>query len=164
MKSHRVIKAALLVGIAIAVCGCKPHGEPNATPDSIAVFRTNSPRLPVREVSRDIAKLLYGQNLIHDQEVNRKMNEAVLRITRGGEPPDSVMPAFHDWLGEWATAHPAQVEAARLAADGYDVEAYRASIRTDSTRKAQVDSVRLLVRDRVRRRVEEARGRMREQG
>jgi hypothetical protein len=98
--------------------------------------------------------MLYERNLISDPEVNRKMNEAVLRITKDGASPDSVMPNFLDWLEDWVDTHPAQAEAARLASGAYTMEARRMYVDTDSSRKAQTDSIRRLVRAIAKRRTE----------
>lgn len=100
--------------------------------------------------------MLYGRNLISNLEVNRKMNDAVLRITRAGAPPDSVMPQLLDWLKDWVSTHPLQVEASRLAGGAYTSEARRMYVDTDSSRKAQIDSIRQLVRDRAKRHIEVA--------
>jgi len=70
------------------------------------------------------------------------MNDAVLQIARDGASPDSVMPRFYGWLEDWMATHPAQVEAARLAGGAYSREARRTYVDTDSSRKAQIDSIR----------------------
>lgn len=61
-----------------------------------------------------VSELLYGQNLIGEPQVNAKMNEYVLAVSRDGVHADSVMPEFHWWLARWARAHPDRVAAARL--------------------------------------------------
>lgn len=72
-------------------------------------------RLPPSEASARVTDLLYGRNLIADPQVNAKMNEYVLAVSRDGVPADSVMPEFHRWLAAWARDHPDRVAAARLA-------------------------------------------------
>ncbi|HEX8361362.1 MAG TPA: hypothetical protein VF613_14710 [Longimicrobium sp.] len=98
--------------------------------------------------------MLYEQNLVSDPEVNRKMNQAALRIVEDGVPPESEIPLLLRWLEQWVATHPAQVEAARLAGGPYSPEARRLYIDTDSSRKAQTDSIRRLVRERAKRRIE----------
>lgn len=100
--------------------------------------------------------MLYERNLVSVPEVNQKMNEAVLRISRDGASPDSVMPLLFRWLEDWVAAHPAQVEAARLAGGAYTPEARRTYVDTDSSRKMQTDSIRRLVRSKAWRRIEAA--------
>lgn len=70
--------------------------------------------LPPDEASARVTDLLYGQNLIANPQVNTKMNEYVLAVSRDGVPVDSVMPNFHRWLTTWVQAHPDQALAARL--------------------------------------------------
>lgn len=70
--------------------------------------------LPPVEASARVSEMLYGQNLISDPQVNAKMNEYVLAVSRDGLPADSVMPEFHHWLVEWVRVHPNLVQAARL--------------------------------------------------
>jgi hypothetical protein len=70
--------------------------------------------LPPAEASVRVSEMLYGQNLISDPQVNAKMNEYVLAVSRDGVPADSVMPEFHRWLVEWVRVHPDLVDAARL--------------------------------------------------
>jgi hypothetical protein len=64
---------------------------------------------------RQVSELLYGRNLIADPEVNARMNEYVLQVSRDGRSADSVIPEFHEWLAAWARDHPDRVAAARLA-------------------------------------------------
>ena len=70
--------------------------------------------LPPAEASARVTELLYGQNLVADPQVNAKMNEYVLAVSRDGAPADSVLPEFHRWLEAWARTHPDRVAAARL--------------------------------------------------
>ena len=72
--------------------------------------------LPPAEASRQVSELLYGRNLIADPEVNARMNEYVLRVSRDGRSADSVIPEFHQWLASWARDHPDRVNDARVAA------------------------------------------------
>ena len=66
------------------------------------------------DASARVSELLYGRNLIADPQVNAKMNEYVLAVSRDGIPADSVMPEFHRWLDAWVRAHPDRAAAARL--------------------------------------------------
>lgn len=75
----------------------------------------NGQALASAEASARVSELLYDRGLIADAEVNRKMNEYVLAMSRDGFPPDSVMPAFARWLEAWARANPDRAAAARLA-------------------------------------------------
>lgn len=98
--------------------------------------------------------MLYERNLISDPEVNRKLNDAVLRITRDGASPGSVMPNFLRWLEDWVSTHPIEVEAARLAGSAYTPEARWLYADTDSSRKAQTDSIRRMVWARAKHHIE----------
>lgn len=98
--------------------------------------------------------MLYERNLISDPEVNRKMNEAVLRIMQDGASPDSVMPNFLSWLEDWVSTHPAQVESARLTGGAYTAEARRLYVDTDSSRRVQTDSIRRLILQSAKGRIE----------
>lgn len=71
-------------------------------------------RLPPAEASARVSEMLYGQNLISQPQVNARMNEYVLAVSRDGVPADSVMPEFHRWLVEWVRVNPNLVDAARL--------------------------------------------------
>lgn len=88
----------------LALGGCGGEGVPEG-PE----------RLSAAEASARVSELLYERNLVSDPEVNAKMNEYVLAVSRDGVPADSVMPRFHRWLEGWARAHPNRVAAARLA-------------------------------------------------
>jgi hypothetical protein len=63
--------------------------------------------------------MLYEQNLVSDSEVNARMNEYVLAVSRDGARPDSVLPAFHQWLEVWSRAHPDRVKRASLVPSPY---------------------------------------------
>jgi hypothetical protein len=93
---------ALLACLALAACGADAKREDDRL-------------LAPAEASARVSELLYGRNLIADPEVNARMNEYVLAVSRDGVPADSVMPEFHRWLARWARAHPDRVAAARLA-------------------------------------------------
>jgi hypothetical protein len=60
-----------------------------------------------------VSDLLYKENLITDPEVNQRMNEYILKVSRDGVAADSVMPEFHQWLVNWARKHPERVADAR---------------------------------------------------
>lgn len=156
MTIGKTISALAVAVLTLGLEGCAPANDPeNGTRVSALDQKGGAHRSP-DAVTIGIRRLLYEQNLIRDPEVNRKMNEAVLRITRDGASSDSVMPDLYRWLQEWATTHPAQVEAARLAGGGYSAEARRTYVDTDSSREAQTDSIRRIVRERARRRIEAA--------
>jgi hypothetical protein len=75
-------------------------------------------RAAAEEASARLSELLYSQNLVGDPEVNAKMNEHVLAVSRDGAPADSVMADFHRWLARWVRANPDRAAAARLGAHG----------------------------------------------
>jgi len=100
MKSRRVAGAVLAF---LALSGCA--GDGGARDE-----QTLSPA----EASVRVSELLYQQNLITYRQVNEKMNEYVLAVSRDGVPADSVMPGFHRWLEAWTRTHPHSVAAARL--------------------------------------------------
>ncbi|HKP77469.1 MAG TPA: hypothetical protein VJT67_18200 [Longimicrobiaceae bacterium] len=92
----------LLAGIVwLAVAGCEGRRE-------------GAVRLAPEEASERVSELLYERNLIADPEVNAKVNQYVLAVSRDGVPADSVMPELHQWLAAWARAHPDRVASARL--------------------------------------------------
>ena len=99
-KPHRWIP--FLTACAV-LCGCAGEGR-----DADAEL------LPPAGALARVSELLYGRNLIADPQVNAKMNEYVLAVSRDGVPADSVMPEFHRWLAGWVRAHPDRVAAARL--------------------------------------------------
>lgn len=96
-------RAGLRVLGVLVLAGCAREGR-----------KTGEEALPPAEASARVTELLYGQNLVADPQVNAKMNEYVLAVSRDGVPADSVMPEFHRWLAAWARAHPDRVAAARL--------------------------------------------------
>jgi hypothetical protein len=156
MTRYLVISVIATGIVALGLGGCAPGNDrENGTLMSTRTGDERALATPEQAVI-GVRKLLYEQNLIRDPEVNRKMKEAVLRITRDGAPSDSVMPDLYRWLEDWTATHPAEIEAARLAGGGYTAEARRVYVDTDSSRKAQTDSIRRLVRERARRRIEDA--------
>lgn len=152
-----LVFSVVVTGIAtLGLGGCAPGSDrENGTRKSTHARNERALATPEQALI-GVRELLYERNLIRDPEVNQKMKEAVLRIAEDGSPSDSVMPDLHRWLEDWAATHPAQVEAARLAGGGYSAEARRVYVDTDSSRKAQTDSIRRLVRERARRRIEAA--------
>jgi hypothetical protein len=153
----KVIQRTRVARIAafVALAGCGAQDAQEGSKGNHAPAGADHRRLvsPLR-ASVEVPKMLYERNLISVPEVNRKMNEAVLEISREGASPDSVMPRFFRWLEDWAAAHPDQVEAARLAGGAYTLEARRLYVDTDSSRRAQVDSVRALARSTAKRQIE----------
>lgn len=157
MKIRTSAKNIVWSGSFFLLFGCERANGHGSPPNANASITGGSALLPREETSEAIAKLLYDQNLISNPEVNRKMNEVVVRISRDGASQDSAMSTFHHWLDEWTATHPLQVEEARLAGGGYNAEAQRMNAAADSTCKSQTDSIRKLVQERLRRRVESAR-------
>ena len=140
---------ATLVGCYLKVVRENWKGDQSPTSDQ-------KPLLPASKASAEVSRMLYERNLISNPEVNRRMNQTVLQISRDGAAPDSVMPVFFHWLENWASTHPTEVEAARLVGGAYTLEARAVYVDTDSSRNAQTDSIRRLVRERARRRSEQA--------
>lgn len=89
-------RLAIVVLLAAAACG---RNEPQL--------------LSPAQATAAVSDLLYRDNLITDPEVNARMNEYVLQVSRDGKPADAVMPVFHRWLAEWAREHPDRVASAR---------------------------------------------------
>jgi hypothetical protein len=148
-------KALLTTAGVVVLSGCNSGGKREEAWRGQVAASLDRRHLPnLQRTSVEVSKILYERNLISEPEVNRKMNEAVLRITKDGASPDSVMPNFLNWLEDWIDAHPAQAEAARLVGGAYTIEARRMYVDTDSSRKAQTDSIRRLVRARAKRRTE----------
>jgi hypothetical protein len=98
-----LVRVRVLVLVLLAVAGCAAEGT-----------ESGGETRPPAEASARVTELLYGHNLIANPQVNAKMNEYVLAVSRDGVPVDSVMPEFHRWLTAWARAHPDRVAAARL--------------------------------------------------
>lgn len=96
-------RGVLPVLALLAIAGCVGEGR-----------EAGGETLPPAEAAARVTELLYGQNLVADSQVNAKMNEYVLAVSRDGVPADSVMPEFHRWLAAWVRAHPDRVAAARL--------------------------------------------------
>lgn len=94
----------LALALALTQPGCTRQ-EPVARRD----------RIDPAAASARVSVLLYQQGLVSDPEVNAKMNEYVLAVSRDGVSVDSVMPEFRHWLEAWAQAHPDRVATARLA-------------------------------------------------
>lgn len=156
MTKHLVISVIAMGIVTLGLGGCAPGNDRENGTRKSTHARNERALVTPEQASVGVRDLLYERNLIRDPEVNRKMKEAVLRIAQDGAPSDSVMPDLHRWLEDWAATHPAQVEAARLAGGGYTAEARRVYVDTDSSRNAQTDSIRRLVRERARRRIEAA--------
>jgi hypothetical protein len=104
---RRVLGRSLAMLVALTGVACR--GEGKGSPSRL---------LPPAEASRQVSDLLYRRNLIADPEVNARMNEYVLQVSRDGRSIDSVMPDFHRWLAAWARDHPDRATAARLAPVG----------------------------------------------
>jgi hypothetical protein len=101
---RRVLGRSLAMLVVLTGVACSGEGT-----------RGRSRLLPPAEASRQESGLLYGRNLIADPEVNARMNEYVLQVSRDGRSADSVMPEFHQWLASWARDHPDRVNDARVA-------------------------------------------------
>lgn len=80
---------------------------------ALACGRGEPRLLPPAEATAAVTDLLYRDNLITDPEVNARMNEYVLQVSRDGRSVDAVIPVFHAWLAGWARDHPDRVTAAR---------------------------------------------------
>jgi hypothetical protein len=104
MLVRRLLGGSLAILVVLAGPGCRGEGQGG-----------ESRSLPPAEATRQVSDLLYRRNLIADPEVNAKMNEYVLQVSRDGRSADSVMPDFHRWLSQWAHEHADRVAAARLA-------------------------------------------------
>lgn len=76
--------------------------------------RSGAEMLTPAEAAARVTGLLYGRNLVADSQINAKMNEYVLAVSRDGVPADSIMPEFHRWLAAWARTHADRAAAARL--------------------------------------------------
>jgi len=96
---------AVVTAVALAGCGRGDGGG-----------ALRHPAVAMKAVS----ELLYDQNLITDPEVNGRMNEYVLKVSRDGVAADSVIPEFHRWLVDWARRHPERVAAARARPAPYE--------------------------------------------
>jgi hypothetical protein len=157
LRNPAVAQSLIRATAIVALTGCNLGGAREIPEGNRVTHTRNQQLLPGHSYSSgELSEILYERNLISDPEINQKMNQAVLRITRDGAQPDSVMPKLLDWLKDWVSTHPVQVEAARLAGGAYTSEARRMYVDTESSRLAQIDSIRQLVRARAKRRIEVA--------
>lgn len=151
MTKRYSMQATAVIAFTL-VAGCQAgEGRQSSNGKSTG---TGRPHLPLAEASVKVDQMLYRENLIQDPEVNEEAKKAVLRVTRDPTARDSVMPAFHRWLEDWAATHPSQAKAARLA--GNSPVGGRSDVDRGSTVMRQTDSIRQLVRMRAQRRIEAA--------
>lgn len=145
----RVTRAAGMLFVFLSCCG---DDDQSITPGVHTRLESGSAVVLDQQDSQAIALLLYEENLISNREVNQKVNEVVRSIPRSRTSNDSVMLSFRRWLEEWAANHARQVEGAWLDG-GYSMETHSSKAEVDSMRRLQTDSIRLIVRARVMRRV-----------
>lgn len=153
MTKRYIMQATAVIVLALFV-GCKPGKGPQDSRGEITVTRIGRPLLLPAAASAEIDQMLYQENLIRDPEVSEAAREAILRVTRDPAVRDTVMPAFHRWLEDWAATHPAEAKAARLA--GNSPVGGRSGVEMGPTVREQTDSIRQLVRVRARGRIEAA--------
>jgi len=153
MTKGYTTRATAVVVLSLLV-GCQEEGGRQNSSGKSTDAAIGQPLLPAAEASAKVDQMLYRENLIRDREVSHRAKEAILRVTRVPSARDSVMPAFHRWLEDWAATHPAQAKAARVAGNR-PVEA-RSDVDMGPTVREQTDSIRQLVRVRAQRRIEAA--------
>lgn len=146
--------ACAAAALAMVLGGCQPREERQDGNAKSTVRTADRPLLAPPQAGAAVDRMLYGDNLISAPEVSQKTKEALLRIARDNRARDSVMPALHRWLEEWAAAHPAQVKAARMAGGGPRPGTRGADADSPRSIRAQTDSIRSLVRMRAWRRME----------
>jgi hypothetical protein len=153
MTKRYSMRAPAVLVLALGIAGCQ-EGERRQNSSGKSVTSIGRPLLPPAEASAKVDQMLYRENLIRDPQVSERAREAILRVTRDPAARDSVMPAFHRWLEDWAATHPVQAKSARLAGNS-PVEG-QSDVDLGSTVGGQTDSIRQLVRIRARRRIEAA--------
>jgi hypothetical protein len=157
MTKRDLMVAFAVAALALGLTGCRA-GEGRADGSGKSTVRAaDRPILAPAQAAAALDRMLYGENLISVPEVNQRTKVAVLRVARDSRARDSVMPALHRWLEDWAAAHPAQAQAARLAGGGSSPQTRGADADNRSSVRAQTDSIRGLVRERAKRRIEAAR-------
>ncbi|HEX8211845.1 MAG TPA: hypothetical protein VF584_16840 [Longimicrobium sp.] len=143
--------------LALGVGGCQAGEESEARSGKETARAADRPILAPAPAAAAVARMLYEENLVSVPEVSERTKEAVLRVARDNHSRDSVMPALHRWLENWAAAHPVEAKAARLAGGNSKAQAHGTDAHAPPSVRAQTDSIRLLVRIRARRRIEAAR-------
>lgn len=157
MTKRDLMMASALAALAIGLGGCRPGEGRQGGSTGSTIRAADRPLLAPAAATAGVDWMLYEQNLISVPEVSERTKVAALRVARDNRARDSVMPALHRWLEDWAAAHPAQVKAARLAGGSPGAQARGADADNPPSVRAQTDSIRRLVRERARRRVEAAR-------
>lgn len=157
MTKRDLMTASALAVLAIGLGGCQPGEGGDLGSGRSNVHAADRPLLAPAQAAAAVDWMLYEQNLISVPEVSERTKVAALRVARDNRARDSVMPALHRWLEDWAAAHPAQVKAARLAGGSPGAQARGAEADDLPSVRAQTDSIRRLVRERARRRLEAAR-------
>jgi hypothetical protein len=157
MKKRDLMMASAVAALALGLAGCRAgEGGANVSGES-TVRAADRPLLAPAQAAAAVDRMLYEENLISVPEVSLMTKEALLRVARDNSARDSVMPALHRSLEDWAAAHPAQAKAARVAGGSPGPRARGADADNPPPVRAQTDSIRRLVRERARRRIEAAR-------
>jgi len=157
MKKRSLMMASAIAALTLALGGCLAGEDSQEGSGKETARAADRPLLTPAPAAAAVDRMLYEENLVSVPEVSERTREAVLRVARDNHSRDSVMPALHRWLEDWAAAHPAQAEAARLAGGESSAQARGADAHDPVSVRAQTDSIRRLVRIRARRRTEAAR-------
>jgi hypothetical protein len=146
-----------IAALALGMGGCKAGEEGQDGSGKDRARSADRPLLALAPAAAAVDRMLYEENLVSVPEVSERTKEAVLRVARDNRARDSVMPALHRWLEDWASAHPAEAKAARLAGGKSTAQVRGAETHAPASVGAQTDSIRRLVRARAKRRIETAR-------
>ena len=117
MTMRGLLMVSAIAALAVGQGGCRAR-EVSRGWSGKDTARAERPLLAPALAAAAIDQMLYEENLISVPEVSVRTKQAVLRVSRDKHARDSVMPALHRWLEDWAASHPAETKAARLAGGG----------------------------------------------
>jgi hypothetical protein len=157
MTNRGLKMVSAITVLALGVGGCQAGEESQVRSGKATARAADRPLLAPAPAAAAVDRMLYEENLVSVPEVSERTKDAVLRVARDNHSRDSVMPALHRWLEDWAAAHPAQAKAAGRAGGSLMAQTRGTDAHAPPSVRAQTDSIRRLVRVRAGRRIEAAR-------